>query len=135
MSAESYLVAQPRRVATDGRAFSVRAVLCDSAQFMLGAVCVQGAVRPTFSPPGFPFRIPRIGVAAFIYVSCARTGEEHTLTIRLRDFDQRDLPLGHRRPDPRDLTHAAPQPIHRLEYHFAAALDPRTDTDPMQFPF
>ena len=91
MSAESHLAAQSRRVATDGRAFSVRAVLCDSAQFMLGEVYVQGAVRRTFSPPGFPFRIPRIGVAAFIYVSCARTGEEHTLIIRRRDFDQRDL--------------------------------------------
>ena len=72
---------------TDPNAFTIDAMLCDSAALADNKLFTQGAGWSTISSPAMPFTQPRIGVGLVMGVPYTATNQPHKLEIVLLNQD------------------------------------------------
>src|SRR5579875_2605901 len=104
--------------------FKVNVMLCDSVVAAEGKLYVQGGGWDMMQPPGYPFRIPRLGLAAAISVPYTKTNQNHSLVVRLKSADGQDVQVGMQPADPKDPTSLTVKPIYAIEGNFNVGRPP-----------
>jgi hypothetical protein len=90
-------------MATDPNAFTVDALLCDSAAVAEGKLYIQGGGWNMLTATMFPLIQSRIGLAAMVGVPWSATNRNHRLEVNLLGEDG-PLPLAGEESDPADPT-------------------------------
>jgi uncharacterized protein DUF6941 len=81
-------------VIMDLEAVEVDAFLADSVAVADGKLYAQGAGWDTIFTAVFPFRQPRIGIAAVLRIPWTATNKMHDFSVKIVDPDEQEIVLG-----------------------------------------